>query len=70
MKPQTERIAKALLAGERLTTLDALRRHSCARLPARVDELRKAGMLIASRFVRVRNAAGEMVRVKEYWCAQ
>lgn len=40
---QNEAILEALLSGERLTAIDALQRHQCFRLAARVYDLRKAG---------------------------
>jgi hypothetical protein len=40
---QNEAILEALLSGQRLTALDALERHHCFRLAARIHDLRKAG---------------------------
>lgn len=40
---QADQILAALLAGERITPLDALERFRCFRLAARINDLRKAG---------------------------
>ena len=40
---QNEAILEALLSGQRLTALDALERHHCFRLAARIHDLRKQG---------------------------
>ena len=40
---QNKEILEALLSGQRMTALDALDRHSCFRLAARIHDLRKAG---------------------------
>jgi len=50
---QRAAIKRALKAGEKLTHLDALRKFGCARLAARIHELRKEGMDIAKEMVEV-----------------
>jgi hypothetical protein len=40
---QNQEILEALMSGQRLTALDALERHHCFRLAARIHDLRKAG---------------------------
>ena len=57
---QTARIKAALLRGEKLTPMDALRRFGCFRLGARIWELRhKCGMDI--RAVRHTTESGKTV---------
>ena len=60
---QAERILSALLAGESLTSLDALDRFGCSRLAARIEELRRAGWPVVSRLVET----GGGKRVSSYW---
>jgi hypothetical protein len=43
MTSQNQEILEALMSGQRLTALDALDRHRCFRLAARIHDLRKAG---------------------------
>ncbi|MNP82727.1 hypothetical protein D3C76_1814610 [compost metagenome] len=60
-------ITKYLEQGGRLTPLSALELFGCFRLAARIWELRRAGMVIGSTSVRVRNRYGRMVSVDEYF---
>lgn len=62
---QCARIAAHLRAGERLTSLDALRMFGVARCAARVENLRKSGMEIHTQMVQVIGANG-VARVAEY----
>lgn len=64
---QNENILAALKGGESLTPLDALRRFGCFRLGARIYDLKQDGHEIGGRFVKVMNAEGKEVRVKEYF---
>ncbi len=59
-------IRQHLEAGNSLTSLQALNHFGCARLAARIDELRNAGMSIETRWLRVQNRQGKWVRVAEY----
>lgn len=52
MKPQTADVLSYLKRGRSLTALEALDRLGCARLAARVDELRGAGYEIRTQYVR------------------
>lgn len=52
--------------GNALTSLQALNHFGCARLAARIDELRNAGMSIETRWLRLQNRQGKWVRVAEY----
>ena len=49
---QMERIYAALKRGERLTHLTALRRFRCARLAARIGDLRDKGVPVQTTMVR------------------
>lgn len=64
---QTVAIARYLEEGGRLTPLLALDLFGCFRLAARIGELRKAGMDIRRDNLRVRNDAGRMITIGEYW---
>ena len=59
---QAERILSALLAGESLTSLDALERFGCARLASRISDLKQRGYPISSKLVET--ASGK--RVAQY----
>ncbi len=50
---QMERIYAALKRGERLTHLTALRRFRCARLAARIGDLRDKGVPVNTTMVRI-----------------
>lgn len=56
--------------GNALTGLQALNHFGCARLAARIDELRQAGMPIETRWLRLQNRQGKWVRVAEYRLAE
>lgn len=55
-----------LRAGNGLTALQALNQFGCARLAARIDDLRSAGHRIETIWLRVANRARKTVRVAEY----
>lgn len=48
---QVDQIREALLRGEELTPIEALRRFGCLRLAARVSDLRRDGLQIESETV-------------------
>ena len=52
---QSDMILNALLAGETLTPLDALKRFGCFRLGARIWDLKKAGYEIDMQLIDVGN---------------
>ena len=52
---QKQKILTALKNGRRLTHLDAIKDFGCARLAARVNELRQAGHSISSAMVKKGN---------------
>lgn len=62
---QNEQIADYLRAGRALTPLDALRQFGCARLAARIGELRALGMEIDSIMIEVDGVHGK-ARVARY----
>lgn len=53
LRTQNRRIADALLAGDRITQLDALPRFGSVRLAARIYELKKDGLNIGKELVDV-----------------
>lgn len=61
-KSQTDKIAAALWAGERITALDALRRFGCLRLGGRIWDLKTRGVPVQSKMI----AAGGK-RISEYY---
>lgn len=64
---QTAQILKHLQSGARLTPKDALHLFGCARLGARIFELRQQGYDICRRLVATgTSAAGHTIRVAEY----
>jgi uncharacterized protein (DUF2126 family) len=67
---QRAAICAFLEAGNSITGLYALNRFGCARLAARIDELRQAGMSIETSWLRVQNRQGKWVRVAEYRLAE
>jgi hypothetical protein len=52
---QNDAILDALLRGEKLTPLDALKQHGCFRLGARIWDLRKQGYRIERELIDVGN---------------
>ena len=64
---QCKRLLPFLLDGGTITGYEALRKFSIARLPARIEELRKKGYLISSTWEQTMNQFGEPVRVKRYF---
>ena len=60
---QTSRILAYMLAGNRITPLEALNRFGCFRLPARIADIKAAGYEVRSRFVSTPTEK----KVKQYW---
>lgn len=58
---QTKQIEAHLKAGNKLTAIDALRRFNSLRLSGRIYELKKAGLPVNSRMVKVNGK-----RIAEY----
>lgn len=52
LKPQTRQVLRYLEGGESLTAIEAIEQLRCARLAARVDELRDAGYVVVSTLVQ------------------
>lgn len=50
---QTNRILEALLKGDPISPMNALRRFGCFRLSARIQNLRDAGHKISTNMVRI-----------------
>lgn len=67
---QRKAIEAFLRGGNSLTALQALNHFGCARLAARIDDLRNAGLPIESHSIAVTNRDGKRVRVAEYRLAQ
>lgn len=63
---QAAQIYRYLLRGNSITAIEAQRLFGCARLAARIDELRNRGVNISSVPVRVINRQGRPVTVAEY----
>lgn len=60
---QNRAILAYLRSGKRLTQLAALELFGCMRLPSRIHDLKKAGIVIKKQFITLANKK----RVKEYW---
>ena len=60
---QAQMILSALLAGERITPMDALREFGSWRLAARVRDLRECGWNVQSTLIRTEDG----VRFSQYW---
>lgn len=52
---QTDAILDALLRGERITPLDALKKYGCFRLGARIYDIRKSGYMVDRKLIDVGN---------------
>lgn len=63
---QSDAILAALRGGRSLTPGDALREFGCARLAARIYDLREAGWPIAQEMVEVPTRSGK-AHVARYW---
>lgn len=66
-KTQCTRILEWLQLGKPLTAEIALKELGCARLAARIRDLRAEGHKIHARLVPVTNRYGQRCRVAEYW---
>ena len=60
---QVKRILAYMMAGNRITGIDALELFGCWRLPARIADIRKRGFNVQSEMV----LTGTGKRVKAYW---
>lgn len=60
---QNRAILSYLRSGKRITQLSALELFGCMRLPSRIHDLKKAGIVIKDQFITLANNK----RVKEYW---
>lgn len=69
MKPQSTGIFEYMRDVGPITGLIALTECGCMRLPARIAELKEAGIAIKDRWVTHVNKNGEKKRYKEYWLA-
>ena len=52
MNTQCEQIKGHLQSGLKITALDALNQYGCFRLASRISDLKKTGLLIASRKIK------------------
>lgn len=52
---QCTQILHDLIAGKRITPIDALEKYGCFRLSARIKDLRKDGWVIKTEIVRTRS---------------
>ena len=62
-RSQVEMILEALQSGARLTHLDAISRFGCARLAARIADIRALGHDVKTRMIATTNGA----HIAEYW---
>ena len=64
MSSQTDQIREALMRGEELTPIEALRRFGCLRLAARVSDLRRDGLQIESATVEANGKRFALYRLE------
>ena len=69
-KTQCERLLEHLKLGLPLTAHKALYGYSCARLAARIHDLKQLGYQIEKRMVEVQTRGGGKARVAEYFMRQ
>lgn len=67
---QKEKVLQYMKDFGRITTLQAFQDLGITRLAARINELRKDGVLIETNFINVKNRYGEKVRYAEYNIAE
>lgn len=60
---QNRAILAYLKSGKRITQLVATEMFGCMRLPSRIHDLKKAGIIIQNQYIKLANNK----RVKEYW---
>jgi hypothetical protein len=60
---QCSKILHDLIAGKRITQIDALEKYGCFRLSARIKDLRKDGWVIKTEIVRTRSRK----RIAQYY---
>lgn len=64
---QCVKILEALLAGEEITALDALRRWGCFRLAARIKDLRDKGIPVSSEWGVYNGKRVKVYYLRPYW---
>ncbi len=60
---QTRAILSYLKSGHRLTQLQAIDMFGCMRLPSRIHDIEKLGIVVNRQFIKLLSGK----RVKEYW---
>ena len=63
---QRQAISAWLKSGNTITGMEAMARFGCARLAARIEELRASGMPISTLWKKTTNRQGKAVRIAEY----
>lgn len=64
---QTKMILKHMAEGRRITPGEALSEYGCMRLAARIADIRRLGLRVASRKVTRLNRYGKKISFSEYW---
>lgn len=67
MKSQNDEILKDLMAGEKITCLDAWKRYGSSALHSRAADLRKMGIPLQSVRIKVKGKGGEIKSVNSYF---
>ena len=67
---QAEKIMKYMQSHKSITALQALKHCGCFDLAGRIRDLKEQGVKINSEYIKVENAVGETVRIKQYWLAE
>lgn len=67
---QTQAVRDYLVAGNGLTSLEAIQKFGCTRLSAKIFDLRKKGYAIESEPVDVYDRYGKRTQVSRYKCVK
>ena len=68
---QTERIHSFMKTHKKgITALQALKYCGCFDLAGRIRDLKEKGVKIESEYIKVQNAVGEVVKIKQYRLAE
>jgi len=70
-RTQTERILAFMKSHKKgITALQALKFCGCFDLAGRIRDLKEKGIKIESEYIKVQNAVGEVVKIKQYRLAE
>lgn len=67
---QTQAVRDYLIAGNGLTSLEAIQKFGCTRLSDKIYKLRKKGYIIESEPIDVYDRFGKLIQVSKYKCVK